>query len=330
MATSLARPQRRQAPALTSRRFLALLDDDRLSREVAKGNEAAFEVVYNRHHRGLLSFCRHLLGSPEEAEDALQQTFVSAYDHLTGSGSIKRLKPWLYTIARNRCISMIRARREEPAEDVEPSTDGLQQEVQQRADLKQLLADLQRLPVEQRAALVLSELKGLSHHDVAEILECDTVKVKALVFQARSHLMEYRAARETPCVDVRREIAARKRGAPSSKIRRHVAVCADCAGFREQVREQRHALALVLPVLPAAGLRAKALASGAAAGGSSAGSGPAWVVAHAQALKLAALGAAALTAGAITVPLLSGGSQPAHADDSTQAPAAPALAPLAA
>ena len=330
MATSLARPQRRQGPALTSRRLLALLDDDRLSREVAKGNEAAFEVIYDRHHRGLLSFCRHLLGSREEAEDALQQTFVSAYDHLTRAGAIKRLKPWLYTIARNRCISMIRARREEPAEDVEPSTDGLQQEVQQRADLMQLLGDLQRLAVDQRAALVLSELKGLSHRDVAEILECDTVKVKALVFQARSHLIDYRAARETPCVDVRREIAARKRGAPSGMVRRHVAVCADCAVFREQVREQRRALALVLPVLPAAGLRAKALvATAAGGGGSSAASGGAWLVAHSQAVKLAALGAAALTAGAITVPLLSGGSQPARAGDSPQAVAAPVPSKLA-
>ena len=291
---------------------------------MAKGNEAAFEVIYDRHHRGLLSFCRHLLGSREEAEDALQQTFVSAYDHLTRAGAITRLKPWLYTIARNRCISTIRARREEPADDVEPSTEGLQQEVQQRADLQQLLGDLQRLAVDQRAALVLSELKGLSHRDVAEVLECDTVKVKALVFQARSHLIEYRAARETPCVDVRREIAARKRGAPSGMVRRHVAVCADCAGFREQVRDQRRALALILPALPAAGLRAKALVSA----GKSGASGGAWVAVHSQAVKLVAFGAAALTAGAITIPLVSGGSQPAHAG---AAPTArpPALTPLA-
>ena len=101
----------------------------------------------------------------------------------------------------------------------------------------------------------------MSHHDVAEVLECDTRKVKALVFQARTHLLGYRAARETPCADVRREIAARKRGAPTATIRRHVAVCDDCAEFRRQVREQRRALGLLLPVLPAAGLRTKALAA---------------------------------------------------------------------
>src|SRR2546423_7059642 len=124
MATSLAPARRRQLPALRSRRLLALLDDDRLAREVARGSEAAFEVMYDRHHRGLLAFCRHLLGSHEEAEDALQQTFVSAYDHLLRADAPSRLKPWLFTIARNRCISTIRARHTEPADDLEPATDG--------------------------------------------------------------------------------------------------------------------------------------------------------------------------------------------------------------
>src|SRR3954470_120697 len=128
MATSLAPPRRRQLPPLRSRRVLALFDDDRLAREVARGSEAAFEVVYDRHHRGLLSFCRHLLGSPEEAEDAVQQTFASAYHGLSRHGDGVRLKAWLYTIARNRCISTIRARWSEPAEDIEPSTEGLDQQ----------------------------------------------------------------------------------------------------------------------------------------------------------------------------------------------------------
>src|SRR5436190_6210868 len=296
MATSLATPNRRQLPALKSRRLLALLDDDRLAREVAKGNEIAFEVLYDRHHRGLLSFCRHLLGSLEEAEDALQQTFVSAFNHLRETQADVRLKPWLYTIARNRCISMIRTRRDEPAEDLEPSTDGLQDEVQQRADLRQLLGDMQLLPMDQRSALVLSELKGMSHRDVAEVLGCDTQKVKALVFQARSHLVEFRAAHDTPCAAVRREIAARRRGAPSGTVRRHVQVCSDCARFREELREQKAALALLLPVIPAAGLKSKAMAAaGVVGGGGSGASGGAWIAAHAQALKLAALGAAALS-----------------------------------
>src|SRR5919202_2573190 len=99
-----------------SRRLLTPLSDDRLVEQIRRGNDAAFEVVYDRHHRGLLSFCRHMLRSQEEAEDAVQQTFISAHNDLVGSDKPIRLKAWLYTIARNRCLSMLRARREQAVE----------------------------------------------------------------------------------------------------------------------------------------------------------------------------------------------------------------------
>ena len=75
-----------------------------------RGDERAFEAIYDRHHRALLGFCRHMLGSREEAEDALQQVFAAAYQDLRHGSRRIQLKPWLYTIARNRCLSMLRAR----------------------------------------------------------------------------------------------------------------------------------------------------------------------------------------------------------------------------
>src|SRR3954471_23219439 len=130
-----------RAPGLSlprSRRLLAALGDDRLVEQVRRGNEAAFEVVFDRHHRGILSFCRHMLASPDEAEDAVQQTFVSAFDSLRGSERDIKLKAWLYTIARNRCLSILRSRREQPAELDDVPTAGLAEEVQQRSDLREL------------------------------------------------------------------------------------------------------------------------------------------------------------------------------------------------
>ena len=108
-----------------SPRLLAPLPDNRLVDEVRRGNEAAFEVIYDRHHRALLAFCRHMLGSQDESEDAVQQTFVSAYRDLAGSEKPIKLKAWLYTIARNRCLSILRARREEAAELADIPTAGL-------------------------------------------------------------------------------------------------------------------------------------------------------------------------------------------------------------
>src|SRR3954465_13987520 len=136
---------------------------------VLQGSEAAFEAIYDRHHRGLIAFCRHMLRSREEAEDALQHTFAAAYRALTsGKGDPPAaLKPWLYTIARNRCLTVLRARRTREAVPDTPADgtvgDGLADAVQLRADLRDLVEDLHRLPDDQRAALVLFELGDHSH-----------------------------------------------------------------------------------------------------------------------------------------------------------------------
>ena len=76
-----ARPRRRRLPS----GLLRLASDERLVELLRGGSEAAFEALYARHHRGVLSFCRHMLGSAEEAEDAVQHTFLAAYRDIAGS-----------------------------------------------------------------------------------------------------------------------------------------------------------------------------------------------------------------------------------------------------
>src|SRR5918999_1300603 len=142
-----------------SKRLLRLASDERLVEHVRAGSHPAFEVIFDRHHRGVLAFCRHMLGSAEEAEDAVQHTFMAAYRGLAVTSHPVNLRPWLYAIARNRCLSVLRARREQPAAElVEPATEHLAVQVQRREDLRELLRDVARLPEDQRAALVLAEV----------------------------------------------------------------------------------------------------------------------------------------------------------------------------
>ena len=68
-------------------RLLRLASDERLVELLRGGSEAAFEALFDRHHRGVLGFCRHMLGSVEEAEDAVQHTFLAAYRELSESAS---------------------------------------------------------------------------------------------------------------------------------------------------------------------------------------------------------------------------------------------------
>jgi RNA polymerase sigma factor (sigma-70 family) len=298
---------------LGSRRLLRLAGDDRLVAQIRRGSEAAFEVAFERHGPAILAFCRHMLGSREEAEDAVQHTFAAAYSDLQ-RGRDRRivLKPWLFTIARNRCLSVLRARRELPQGDTEIATAGLAEQVEQRAELRELLADIRELPDEQRAALLLAEVGGLAQADIASVLGCEAARVKALVYRARSGLLARREARELPCERVREQLSELRGGSlRRTELQLHLRECQGCREFRAEVKRQRQMLAVALPVAPTLGLKSSVLgavgigggaaaaggtaAGGAAAGGAAVGSGAALAgVAKVAAVALVAAGGTAV------------------------------------
>jgi RNA polymerase sigma factor (sigma-70 family) len=264
--------------------------DEALVARVRAGDDRAFELIFDRYHRGLLAFCAHMLGNRDEAEDALQHSFMAAYRAMRATDGEIRLKAWLYTIARNRCLSVLRARREQVAfDETRAATDGLAADVDRRAELRGLLADLERLPEEQRAALVLFELGDHAHDEIAEILGVRREKVKALVFQARESLASWRRARETSCAEIREQLAT-LRGAALKRatLRRHIARCESCREFEAEVRHQRKAMAAVLPIVPTAGLKGAVLASVLDGGSAAAGGGGAAIAGLGAAKGLAA------------------------------------------
>jgi RNA polymerase sigma factor (sigma-70 family) len=302
--------------------LLRFASDERLVELVRGGSEAAFEAIYDRHHRGILGFCRHMLSSFEEGEDALQHTFMAAYRHLAGGDAEIQLRPWLYAIARNRCLSMLRARREQADGGLhEPSTEHLSDEAQRRQDVREVLADVAALPDDQRAALVLAEIGAVSHEEIALVLGVPRQKVKALVFQARTSLAASRRARETPCAEIRTQLANLRGGAlRRTTLHRHLRQCPGCRAFREEVALQRKTLAVALPVIATPGLKEAAL--GAAFGSAGAGGGAA-----------AGAGGAAVAAKALVAVALVGGGTTAgvdalrHATPPAPVEAAPAPAP---
>jgi RNA polymerase sigma factor (sigma-70 family) len=311
-----------------SRRLLALARDERLVEQIRRGNEAAFEVVFERHTPAILAFCRHMLGSPEEAEDAVQHTFAAAYRDLRSHGTREvALKPWLFTIARNRCLSMLRSRREHPlAEPAAVATVGLAEQVEQRAELRRLLADLGELPDEQRAALLLTEVADLSHAEVAGVLGCEVARVKALVFRARSGLIARREAREAPCEAIREQLANLRGGAlRRTELRLHLRECPGCRAYREQVKHQRRMLAAALPVAPTLGLKSSVLAAIGLGGGSAGGLAAAGGFGGATVAKVAVVAALAgggVVAGDAVVKSGEGGGPASAPAGATPAPAA--------
>ena len=272
-------------PVLRRSHGARLRDDDAtLIVRMQAGDERAFAAIFKRHHGPLLSYCRHMLGNRDEGEDALQQAFIKAHQALLGGTEPRELRPWLYAIARNCCLSAIAARRPTtPLEYDTPTLAGLADEVRQREDLRELLVAIGRLPEDQRSALLLAELDDLSHEAIAAVVGCPVNKVKALVYQARSALIADRDARDTPCQDIREQLSVARGGElRRGPLRRHLKLCVGCRDFQLAVNAQRQSLAAVLPVLPSAGLAAAILGHGAAhaagaasIGGAGAGVAPA-------------------------------------------------------
>jgi RNA polymerase sigma factor (sigma-70 family) len=311
--------------------MLARRSDERLVALVRQGEPAAFEALYDRYHLRILSFCRHMLGSQPDGEDATQHAFVALHRHITADERDVDVKPWLFQVARNRCLSTIRSRREHADIDdpvIQPATEGLADSVQRRTDLRELLGDLGQLPEEQRAALLLSSLGDLSGDEIASVIGCRPQKVKALVFQARTSLMNERDARNTDCQVVREQLATLRGGALlRGPLRRHVRSCEGCRAFREETRTQRAAMALLLPVLPTAGLKASTMS--AAFGGSAAAGGAAATATGGGLIAGLAAGGKAGAAKVLVAAALAGGTVGAgvaevnHLRNDSQ-PAAPA------
>jgi RNA polymerase sigma factor (sigma-70 family) len=147
--------------------------------------------LFQRHRRMVEGLCRGLLRDRVEAEDAAQQTFLSAYRALLGGSEPREPAAWLAAIARNECLARIRARMREPfateTEATSTARDPLAQALH-RADLDAVWRAVSELPRQQRRALLLREFGGLSYDELALALGVSAPAVESLLFRARTRL----------------------------------------------------------------------------------------------------------------------------------------------
>ena len=150
------------------------------------GDREAFAELYDHHVDSVYRYLLYRVREPSDAEDLTSEVFTRAFANIHRyRWQGKSFLAWLYTIARNRCLSVLRARREHPVEEIDLRGPGVERDVQQRLDLRELLGDIAELPHEQRTALVLAELGDLSQVQIAEALSCETKRVKSLAHEAR-------------------------------------------------------------------------------------------------------------------------------------------------
>ena len=268
-------------PALAGRSpLLRLQSDDRLIALTRRGHHGAFEALVQRYQPRLLAFCRHMLGSQEDAEDVLQEVFTAAFNAVLADDRAINARPWLYRIARNRSLNHLR--RPQPAG--QDSMDVFERDggtttadtVHKREEFRQIVADVHELPETQRTALLLREIDALSYDQIAEAMDTTVPSVKSLLVRARVSLAEAAEARLLTCGEVRVELGRVAEGLTrtTAPLRRHLKVCDRCRTFRGELRKTTRQLAAVYPLGPLVLLKgwlAKAGIGGASAAGAGAG-----------------------------------------------------------
>src|SRR4051812_11464714 len=180
----------------------------RLRRPAARGDAAAFAALYERHHQALYRYCRSILRHDEDARDALQSAMARAFAALQDERRDLELRPWLFRIAHNEAVTILRQRR--PTAELDAATAAIgeiEDRVAEREELRLLRLDLADLSERQRAALVLRELNGLSHAEIGQVLDLSPGAVKQALFDARSALFSSREGRALPCEEVRRKLS---------------------------------------------------------------------------------------------------------------------------
>ena len=279
-ASALTHASRR---GLLARRspLLKLQGDEKLIAMARAGDPGAFEAIVDRYQGRLLGFCRQMLSSTEDAEDVLQEVFVNAYKAMLADEREINLRPWLYRIARNRCLNHLRKPKADAQEsmDMVPEVDAAStaEKVHNREEFRQILSDVNKLPETQRAALLLREMDALSYEEIAAAMDTTVPSVKSLLVRARISLAEASQARLLTCGEVHVELSEAAEGLRkvSAPVRRHVRECEECADFRSQIRTNEKALTALFPVGPLIAFKGFILAKLGlgGAGGASAGAG---------------------------------------------------------
>ena len=175
--------------------------EDSVLARCREGDLDAYGQVYAEHERHVFRYAYHLLGHSEDADDVKQETFLRAFQAISGFRSECSLRTWLLRICANLCRDRMKARERKPEVLFDPlaSGDTLAGEtlgedphaVVERSHDRQLIRRaLRGLPVDQRDIIVLRDMQDLSYEEISEIFGCSRASVKLRLFRARRRLKE--------------------------------------------------------------------------------------------------------------------------------------------
>jgi RNA polymerase sigma-70 factor (ECF subfamily) len=177
--------------------------DEELIADYLQGRAEAFEMLFRRYKKSILNFALRFLGNRADAEDVTADVFVTLYSKRYTPQPQAKFSTWLFTVARNACISQIRKRRRFlPMWFTQGESGELEQweipdarnlpsdDLDRKETAIQIRQAVTQLPEAQREAVILREYHEMSYQDIAQVMGCSLERVKILIFRGRERLRQ--------------------------------------------------------------------------------------------------------------------------------------------
>ncbi|MDD4051973.1 MAG: RNA polymerase sigma factor [candidate division Zixibacteria bacterium] len=172
-------------------------NDYSLAREIAAGNREVFRELYDKNATTLYNLARRMIGSTDEAEDIVQETFIRAYRKINLFGGRSSLSSWLYRICINIGLEHLR-RKKGVCERLDETNCGAVEPDQKQVMLRRKLDKaIKHLPQGCRMVFVLHDIEGLNHKEIADRLQLSEGTSKSQLFKARAMLRKILTGRES-------------------------------------------------------------------------------------------------------------------------------------
>ena len=181
---------------------MIVIKEVELIKKAAKGDPDAFECLMLQYQTPVYNLCYRIVGNPEDAADMTQETFLKAWKNLEGFHMESSLSTWLYRLANNACLDLLRSKKRKPTisivrededgeeavfDPVDPSPQP--DEALIRKEENQILQQaLQSLDEQQRAILTLRVVNDMSYEDIGQVLQIKEGTVKSRLARARENL----------------------------------------------------------------------------------------------------------------------------------------------
>lgn len=238
-----------------------------LVRRAQAGDQDAFTELFQQLHQPVLNYVYRMLGSQEAAEDVTQDAFVRAHLNITQLGPPYNFKAWVYRIAGNLALNLIkRESRFVDVEDIDsmpskqPTKRPPEREAQREESRRAVWNAMDDIPSVYRQALILKEFNNLSYQEIAQVMERSYANVRQLVHRARHRFAEAHIGRRMiaegafQCAMLGDLVSAHHDRELTTVERRaveeHINVCANCQATEKEMRKSSALLALIPPIIP--------------------------------------------------------------------------------